>query len=455
MKSLNATNYPFAHSGRLFGSAILFSVFIFLQGCGPTQNEINAQHAVAAYLTGDFRQAVDRLRPLADKTDENFVLNNCRLGLAALADYDLGESESAFLKAYEVINSVGVNEGGRSVGAVLVDEKLKIWKGEPYERAMVNFYLGLVYYMRHDYNNARAAFENALFKLRDYGDDRDKKDDFRRVESNFSLASVMLGRCWQRLGREDLAEANFRRVVELQPWLAPLVDSRVQGQSNVLLVVDFGRGPRKITNFDGAIVGLGPTPSQEGPLPEPFVRVDGKQFPLDGTNRPTVDLLALAQDRRWQSIDTIRTVKSAIGTGLIAAGAIDGLTDDRHRRVGMDLALIGAGLLLKATSQADVRQWEMLPRTVFLLPLKLAPGKHDITVRFPAAGGLSQAWRDLDVPSEGEVTYYMHMQPYNPGPFYWPPPAIAAASAPARSIPADRNTSPASPKTEADSGANH
>ena len=45
----------------------------------------------------------------------------------------------------------------------------------------------------------------------------------------------------------------------------------------------------------------------------------------------------------------------------------------------------------------------MLPRTVFLLPLKLTPGKHDITVRFPAAAGLVQSWRDLEAPVQGEA----------------------------------------------------
>ena len=116
-------------------------ILLAFAGCAPTRNELRAEHGVAAYFAGDFRQAVHRLRPLADKTDENFVLNNCRLGAAALADYDFDTAEAAFLKAYEVINSVGVNDGGRSLGAVLVDEKMKVWKGEPYERAMANFYL--------------------------------------------------------------------------------------------------------------------------------------------------------------------------------------------------------------------------------------------------------------------------------------------------------------------------
>src|SRR5258706_222413 len=299
-------------------------------GCGPSQAEIRAFHGIQAYYAGDFRGAVERFRPLADKTDQNFVLNNCRLGSAALADYDLDSAESAFLRAYEVINSVGVNEGGRSLGAVLVDEKIKIWKGEPYERAMANFYLGLVYYIRRDYNNARASFENALFKLRDYGEGgegSDKRDEYRRVESNLALACVMLGRCWHRL-------------------------------------------------------------------------------------------------------DTIRTVKSALGTGLIAAGAIDATANRRNSNPGTDLALVGAGLLLKATSQADVRQWEMLPRTAFLLPLKLSPGKHDITVRFASLPGLRQTWRDLPVPDAGEATYYFRVQTNNTGPFIWPPPALVGANEP-------------------------
>ncbi len=416
-------------------------VSAMIGGCGPSQAEIRAFHGVQAYYAGDFRGAVERFRPLADKTDQNFVLNNCRLGSAALADYDLDSAESAFLRAYEVINSVGVNEGGRSLGAVLVDEKIKIWKGEPYERAMANFYLGLVYYIRRDYNNARASFENALFKLRDYGEGgegSDKRDEYRRVESNFALACVMLGRCWQRLGREDLARANFDRAVALHRWLKPVADFQVNADSNVLLVVEMGHGPRKITNFDGAIVGLGPTPQEVGPIPEPLVAVDGKDYPMNGANRPPVDLLALAQDRRWQSIDTIRTVKSALGTGLIAAGAIDATANRRNSNPGTDLALVGAGLLLKATSQADVRQWEMLPRTAFLLPLKLSPGKHDITVRFASLPGLRQTWRDLPVPDAGEATYYFRVQTNNTGPFFWPPPALAGANEPQMNADAHR-----------------
>jgi hypothetical protein len=294
---------------------------------------------------------------------------------------------------------------------------------------MASFYLGLVYYIRQDYNNARASFENALFKLRDY--DPDTRTSSAEVDSNFALATLMLGKCYQRLGRDDLAKANFDFVTQRFPSLASLADWELNQQSNLLLVVDYGYGPRKVSDFDGSTVGFGPTAAEEGPLPRPIVRVDGREIPVNRIGQPPVDLLVLAQDRKWQSIDTIRAVKSALGTGLIAGGAVMGVhgagSTGARQRTDLMVAggLLAGGLLLKATSQADIRQWEMLPRTTYLLPLRVDPGTHDVTVQFP--GNTSQTWRGLAVPEKGEATYYMRMQRWNPGPFDWPPPAMARA----------------------------
>ena len=401
-------------------------LLVAMSGCATNKAAREAERAVSDYFVGDYPRAIQRLEPLSAKTDENFVLNNLRLGSAALANYDLDTAEGGFLRAYEVLNSVGVNDGGRTLGAVLVSENIRIWRGEPYERAMANFYLGLVYYMRRDYANARAAFENALFKLRDYGEADGRADQYREQESNFALAYLMLARSYQRLGRNDMAEKNFRRAAQLRQYLSTAADPALHAESNVLLVVDFGYGPQKVTGGDGAVVGFAPTPAEEGPPPPPRVQVDGRTYETDDLARPPVDLLVLAQDRRWQSLDTIRAVKSAVGTGLMVGGLAYGTRRDARPEIA--LAAILGGALLKATSQADVRQWEMLPRTTYVIPLTLPPGPHDISVSFPDLRGVRQEWRGLVAPPPGEeATYYFRMQRYNDGPYTGPPPAIARA----------------------------
>ncbi len=397
---------------------------IGLAGC-VTQDQVNAQQAVQSYYAGDYVTAKTLLQPLAKKTNEDFVLNNVRLGSDTLAMYDLQSSQAAFLNAYEVLNSYGVNNGGRTLGAVLVDEKIKIWRGEPFERAMANFYLGLIYYMQADYNNARAAFENALFKLRDYQADDDQSvqaDKYKELDSNFVLAQYMLARCYQRLGKDDLAAANFKRVVDLRPQLSALADVNMNQQSNVLLIIDSGAGPRKATNGDGAFVGFVPTPAEVGPPPKPIIFVDSTELNVWDLDHPLVDLISLAQDRRWQSIDTVRAIKTILGTGLIAGGAYETFTARNNTDAAVGLGLIAAGALLKASSQADTRIWEMLPRNTFAIPLTLTPGKHDITVQFP--GGTQQTLQAINVPPTGESTYYFRSQPYGSQQLTWPPPTL-------------------------------
>jgi tetratricopeptide (TPR) repeat protein len=374
-------------------------------GC-VSQERMQIDQAVTAYYTGNYRQAADLLKPLADKTNKNFVLNNLRLGSSLLAAGQLDDAQRAFLRAYEVINSLGVNDGGRTLGAILVSEDVKIWKGEPFERAMANFDLGLTYYIQHQYDNARGAFENALFKLQDY----DSKGEATGLEeSHFAPARLMLARAWQRLGRDDLAEQNFALVAKNHPQLAALANPSRNQQSNLLLVIAYGYGPRKIRKSDGDIVDFAPKPAQAGPIRPPRVYIDGKSVDLDDRNVPPVDLLALAQLRRWQSIDTIRTIKSAIGSGLMIAGLYQ--LERRNPQPGDAAAFLLAGLLMKGTSQADIRQWEMLPRTVFLVPLDLKPGQHDLAIEFP---GIRQRWNQLTVPPEGEATYYFRIYPAAP-----------------------------------------
>jgi tetratricopeptide (TPR) repeat protein len=390
-----------------------------VMGCTHTGHTPPVKNALTAFYDGDYAHARAQLEPMAAKTDEDYVLNNLRLGSVALAAGDLDLAEDAFFKAYEVMNSTGVNDGGRGAAAALVHEKFKIWKGEPYERAMCNFYLGLIYYMREDWNNARAAFENALFKLRDYGEKDLDENRYAEAESNFACAYIMLGKTWLKLGEQDKAEKILSEVAELRPDLAGVADSRRNEVSNVLLAIEFGSGPMKVTRGDNSIVAFEPTPEQAGPVLPLAVKLNGHPVKLDWVAGPSVDLFEVAQDRRWQSIDTIRLTKSIVGTGLMAGGsyvAAKGSEEhnrkEREREQLTGAALIAAGALLKASAGADLRYWDTLPRSVSLLPLKLRPGEYDASIEFGPRGEYRKQFK-LTVPAEGEVAQYVRLFHWN------------------------------------------
>jgi len=391
-----------------------------LCGCSPTARSPQVAQALRDYELGRFDVAYAALAPLAEKKDENFVLNNARLGSIALADYNLAMAESAFYRAYEVINSVNVNDPGRALAALALSEEAKIWKGEPYERAMVNFYLGIVYYMQKDYQNARAAFENALFKLRDYAEGAKSRDEFQERESDFTIGYLMLAKSWQFLGKPERAKPYFESLARLRPELTQLADEQRHAYSNVLLLVEFGDGPEKILGGDNSVVLIRPTPAEAGPIPRPQVYVDGKAQNLRGLNVPPIDMLELAQQRRWQTFDTIRVMKSVAAMGMLGGAAYSAHRGDDAAAIGLALG----ALALKATATADTRYWEMIPRTMFIIPLELPPGKHDITVSFGRR--YEQTWRDIVAPESGESAYYFRITGTNPGPFTWPPPHLAS-----------------------------
>jgi hypothetical protein len=159
-----------------------------------------------------------------------------------------------------------------------------------------------------------------------------------------------------------------------------------------LIFIDAGQGPRKAARgwYNEESV-FGPTPAEAGAIAVPVALVDGRPVTRAQVAYDTVDTLAMAQDRRWMDIDTIKKFKAVVGTGAMAAGtgmtAVGAARNDKGLFwAGVGTTLLGAGLV--ASSQSDTRYWEMLPRTVYIIPATLTPGPHEVVVQ---AGGSRSA----------------------------------------------------------------
>jgi len=192
------------------------------------------------------------------------VLNNARLGSTSLAGYDLDQAESAFSECLRSDQLDRLNSGGRGARGDHQRE-MKVRKGEPFEKGHGQLLPRpwSITCGRLPRTRGACVRELALQTARFYGESKNKDDEYRKVESDFALGYLMLGKAQQRLGddrpaRKEASTASW----SCRPKLKGLADERRNGESQCLLIVDFGFGPRRVTNeYDGRVCRLRPAPA--------------------------------------------------------------------------------------------------------------------------------------------------------------------------------------------------
>ena len=388
-----------ARARLLLAAAVLLS--LCGGGCSAAPRNYTAIHS---YYQHDYATARDALRDDAMmRNDEQVLLNTARLGMAALADGDLVEAEMALGRTFDLLSTAGLN-ADRTTAAIMSHEGVRIWKGEPFEQAMMYHYVATLYAVMGDWENVRAAAANSLFRLTDFGgsqtpesltrhatlDDDYLERGYTAVDTNFALGFLMQAIGAQLSGAGG-SDQLFDAAVDIDPALTPLVQQLRQGRYNTLLIVHFGKGPTKISYGPNQalarFVQQEPASVAHGLLE---VTVDGLQA---GRTRPVTNVSAMARDHRWNNLEDIRRAKGAIGDVLVAGGAMATAIGAQERSAEAALAGAGAmlfGLLLKSSAQADTRYLEFLPQSVYLVPLELAEA-GDVQLR--VAGG---SWMRLE-----------------------------------------------------------
>ncbi len=352
---------------------------LLLAGCASHQPNYEA---INAYYNYDFAEAASSLRADAEHNDDDVLLNNLRLGLAALAAGDSAEAERALGIAFNLLSTAGLNRD-RTTAAVLISESLRIWKGEPFEQALAYYWVAALYATLGDWENVRAAAANAIFRLTDFGADQDMESLTRKaaadsefldrgytaVDTNFALGFLMQA-IGSHLSGAPGQNEQLEAALKIDPDLQPIADVLRSGAWDTLFLVDYGEGPTKIAyGPDDALVRFEPQERHHGLL---LVHADGVQV---AQALPCCNVDALAMDHRWNNLDDVRRAKSTIGNLLLAGGSItaaSGAWNNSDSAVYAGLAMILAGALLSAGARADTRYLEFAPQAIYVVPVELA-----------------------------------------------------------------------------------
>jgi tetratricopeptide (TPR) repeat protein len=298
--------------------------------------------------------------------ERNAVLNYMRAGLAAMDRGDRASATASFDEALLRVEAVYANsERAARARSLWYEEGMKNFKGEPYERAMVFYYRGLLYLMEADYENARACFKSGVLQ-----------DAFAEESQNrcdFALLIFLEGWASQLNGDDVLADSAYKVVEELRPgFVRPAADH------NFLAIAETGKAPRKLSDGIGhyelkLFRGKGFCDAVAK------LTVDSRQMPMC----PIEDIAWQAMTRGGRPVDHIlkgqavfkqthaRIGSAVAGIGssaVVAAPLFDAASDVQG--IGAALGLIGVAQMFisqRANVRADTRCWDNLPDTVHVI----------------------------------------------------------------------------------------
>lgn len=364
---------------------LLVMVVLALVGCA-SRPYAQIDRTVWVGQLGQARAAV--LEEPAKKNDD--ALREATLAVLTLSDGYPAQAEVPMQRVYEVLRTRGLN-ANKEAAAKVLNESVKLWKGEPYEQAILYLYVGMQQAAVGAWDNMRASANSALELLDEFDkargvvrENEPSEHGYVVSQSDLAAAHLLAAIANQQLGRDDEASDHLSRVREQRPGLAELCD-RIAGKDfDTVLVVEMGLGPvREPSGSDASEATL----DYRWPSDEREIVVRDARGELGRFGR-VLDVNNFADAYRWDVLAQWRRFKSGAGSVMAGAGAVLVLSDDDEAQIA-GVGLLLAGLLSKANARADMRSLGVLPQRYYIVPLKLS--KTTGTIAVSIGGGMGES----------------------------------------------------------------
>jgi hypothetical protein len=315
------------------------------------------------------------------------VLNDMEASVVAM---EIGAPEYAHRlldDAYQRIETVYAdNPAAKAARSNFVPEANKDFKGEPYERSMVGYYLGLSSAMMNDLEDARVSFK--------WGELQDTMSASETYQSDMALLNYLVGWVDQCSGRQHTADEFYSLAREYNTDLvAP------DRGHNLLFLAETGLGPMKQSS--------GKYEEELGYSARDFSAANRIKF--EQADRVVEGVLA--EDLYFQAstlggreIDKILAGKASFkegaedaasaaatvavfSTAMAMNSSLAGNADQANSfaQLGGFAALISLGSKIAAEQskpEADARYWDNLPAQIYVATAKLDPKANSSSISF-------------------------------------------------------------------------
>ncbi len=382
--------------------SLCLPLLLFAGACASDRYLSNPGHSY--FDKKDWSRAERAFAKEAKESGSNQLLFLLDQGVSLFEKREYAEAAELFLKAEDLAEIKDYTSVSEEVGTLATSENVRGYKGEDFEKVLINVYLALTY-------AAQGKLEDAQVEARKINLLLNKMiTDGKRNYEESPFARVLSAILWEASGDWNAAYVDYKLAHELDASFPGLGDRLIalsgklgfrdeeskwrqayprapvrrwpRDEGELVVFFERGKSPRKVPRGENAsLPRLEPRSYQEGALE---VRVSNHD--------PVRTSTALDIERT-----SIRYLEDRIGRmaarkliGMAVKGAIAAGVGAKSKDSDLGVLVFYA---LMASDRADLRSWLSLPAEIQMARVPLPAGTYKVSLRI--LDGSGDELRDL------------------------------------------------------------
>lgn len=348
--------------------------------------------ARANISNGNYDSAAKSLEPLATTEDKDQLVYLLEYGTALQLAGDFKKSNDVFRKADKISAINDYHSISKITGSLLFNEGMVQYKGEHYEKVLINAFSAINYLMLGELDEANVEARRLNEKLQKY------KNDAQLPFTQSPFARYLSAMIWESNGKFDDAYIDYEETYKLNPNIPLLREDLIRLAKRSKRSEALKKWEREFPevtwrkewdekNYGEIILvyqqGWGPV---KRPNPQNF------SFPMlfssfSDTKRANliVDSFPPSSTSEIYNISevTIRTFNDQMGELIakrLGAHVVKAVAADQIRQRNEGLGNL-AYLVMRVADQADTRHWSTLPESFQIARIRVPAGTYNVTAQ--------------------------------------------------------------------------
>jgi len=373
---------------------LFLTVVLSQTGCATYQGKVEQarQHIVAS----QFAAAEKHLQPLAEEESGDQLIYLLDYATTLQMSGQFKESNKYFFKAEKLAEQLDYHSISRITGSLLMNEEMKQYKGDTFEKIFINAYLAMNFLEMNDLDSALVETRRINDKYKLY-----RSEEKKTFELN-SFAKYLSGMIWEADKKYDDAFIAYKEAYELDPKIETIKEDllriskksqRIEDykkykkefmlssenndwydkeKSELIIIYQQGWGPRK--KFNPRDVKF--------PILTPVISDTQKLKIKVSKENKTIseDKSKFIYDVEAASIKTFQDDQASLLARRVGAFVAKEVTARELSRRDDTLGAI-AWIFMHASERADLRQWSTLPESIQVARIYIQPGEYEISLQ--------------------------------------------------------------------------